>query len=528
MSTEHAEFTCQSCRAAFQLVAPAGPVRFCPHCGAVIGKASASAALLQMTRDAYPADRNSVLPSENLEATHRQPSILRKISTRRRAAGITQILNAIPESTERDERVEETPGGEFFKPGTTIANCRVVGLLGKGGMGQVYEVEWMGAPGAPVVQALKVLHPKYVRHRAYVERFLQEAALAAQLDHANVIKTYDSGFADGMLYIRMDCLKQGTLRGKLKPGTRMPLESAAHTILQIGEGLACAHAHGIVHRDVKPENVLVALDGSDWRFILSDFGLVKELGAQLPDPVLSIEEFQIVCDVIARELNRIVEGGTNATQSERLVNVILEQIDKHAVKNFEFKPLFDPRGAYTFLDQSAKDATVSIGICRSECLGTPTYMPPEQIEGRRTDERSDIFALGTIFFELIAGEPPFKGATVSELITRKLTEPVPPLTALYPPSDWERVDRFARIIDFMMEKDRRRRYRRLRYCLDDIRRALSGKEPWCSNSRFIYSDATRNETLTEGEKFKRTEHSTLILLNLLQAVFEMSDAGAEA
>src|SRR5207249_2737005 len=108
--------------------------------------------------------------------------------------------------------------------------------------------------------------------------------------------------------------------------------------------------------------------------------------------------------------------------------------------------------------------------------------------------------------ELIAGEPPFKAPTVSELVTRKLTDPVPPLTVLYSPKEWDHVYRFARIVDFMMEKDRRCRYRRMRYCLDDIRRAIGGKDPWCSNSRFIYSDATQNEKSDAGAR--PPEHST--------------------
>jgi CheY-like chemotaxis protein/predicted Ser/Thr protein kinase len=159
------------------------------------------------------------------------------------------------------------PPGDL-PPGTEIASYRVTGVLGRGGMGVVYRAEHMHL-GRPV--ALKLLvqgHPERFR-----QRFLRESRVAASLSHPNIVTVYDAGESEGALWIAMHLVEGTDLRRLLhEDGPREPREVAA-IAAQIGSALDAAHAAGLVHRDVKPANIL--LDGTHaW---LSDFGLTKRL-----------------------------------------------------------------------------------------------------------------------------------------------------------------------------------------------------------------------------------------------------------
>jgi tetratricopeptide (TPR) repeat protein len=154
--------------------------------------------------------------------------------------------------------------------GTELGGYRIVESLGRGGMSVVYRAEHVRLGR---LAALKLLMPG-LGESDFSERFLRESQLAASLDHPNIVPVYDAGEEDGLLYIAMACVEGSDLKSVLEAEGRLPLRRALRIVSQIGSALDAAHARGLVHRDVKPANILV---GEGDRAYLSDFGVVKEL-----------------------------------------------------------------------------------------------------------------------------------------------------------------------------------------------------------------------------------------------------------
>ena len=156
--------------------------------------------------------------------------------------------------------------GESLR-GRRIAQFQVGGLLGRGGMGDVYTAtDRMGRE-----VALKVLSPRLLRDRQHVARFMQEANAVLALNHPNIVTVYDIGEADGIYYIASELIEGETLRSMLARG-RLPPEQAVDIAIQVCAALAAAHDKGIVHRDIKPENVMLRGDGY---VKVLDFGIAK-------------------------------------------------------------------------------------------------------------------------------------------------------------------------------------------------------------------------------------------------------------
>ena len=160
--------------------------------------------------------------------------------------------------------------------GTELAGYRVVGLIGRGGMSVVYLAEHIGL-GRKV--ALKVLGPELADDDSFRERFIRESQIAARLDHPNIVTVYDAGEVDGVLYISMRYVEGTDLERLLRAETRLEPGRAVSLISQAAAALDAAHAAGLVHRDVKPGNILLASDArsSSDRVFLSDFGVTKRL-----------------------------------------------------------------------------------------------------------------------------------------------------------------------------------------------------------------------------------------------------------
>jgi serine/threonine-protein kinase len=152
--------------------------------------------------------------------------------------------------------------------GAEIGGYRILEQLGQGGTSVVYRAEHvrLGRPAA-----LKLLSPA-VGESNFAERFLRESQLAAAIDHPSIVPVYDAGEADGLLYIAMACVEGSDLKTLLEQESRLPLPRALRIVSQIASALDAAHARGLVHRDVKPANILV---GPGDRAYLSDFGVVK-------------------------------------------------------------------------------------------------------------------------------------------------------------------------------------------------------------------------------------------------------------
>ena len=216
--------------------------------------------------------------------------------------------------------------------------------LGRGGMATVYLAHEVRHQ-RPV--ALKVLRGEVAAELA-PERFLHEIEIAARLQHPHILPVFDSGEADGRLWFTMPFVDGQSLRERLSRTPPLTIPAALRIAREAAQALEYAHQHGVIHRDVKPENILLTLDGST---LVADFGIARSLG----------------------------------TGTERIT---------------------------------------SAGMV----VGTPSYMSPEQASAdREVDGRSDIYSLGCVLYEMVAGRPPFTGATPHAVVARHLTEPPPPL-----------------------------------------------------------------------------------------------------
>jgi serine/threonine-protein kinase len=155
---------------------------------------------------------------------------------------------------------------------TEVGGYRIVEAIGQGGTSVVYRAEHVRLGRTA---ALKLLTPR-LGESDFRDRFLRESKLAASLDHPNIVPVYDAGEDGEVLYIAMACVDGSDLKALLVEEGRLPLRRALRLVSQIASALDAAHARGLVHRDVKPANILV---GRDDRPFLSDFGVVKELAS---------------------------------------------------------------------------------------------------------------------------------------------------------------------------------------------------------------------------------------------------------
>jgi predicted Ser/Thr protein kinase len=159
------------------------------------------------------------------------------------------------------------------KPGDVFAGHRITGVAGRGGMGVVYRAVQLDLDRAV---ALKLIAPDLAEDPAFRERFVRESRLAAAIDHPNVIPIYYTGEHEGALYIAMRYVDGSDLRTLVRAMQRLDAERGAHIVAQVGNALDAAHGRGIVHRDVKPANVLL---GSGDHAYLTDFGLTKRIAS---------------------------------------------------------------------------------------------------------------------------------------------------------------------------------------------------------------------------------------------------------
>src|SRR6201991_1282921 len=183
--------------------------------------------------------------------------------------------------------------------GEEFAGYRLVSVLGRGGMSIVFRAE---NPRLGNVIALKVLDPALASDDVFRTRFLEESRIAASMNHPNVIPIHDMGSSDGLLYIAMRCVTGTDLRQMLKKRGRLQPETAVFLLEQVARALDAAHRRGLVHRDVKPGNLLVERgnDGSDPDHVyLADFGITKHAMAR--SGLTSTGQFLGTIDYVAPE-----------------------------------------------------------------------------------------------------------------------------------------------------------------------------------------------------------------------------------
>jgi serine/threonine-protein kinase len=223
----------------------------------------------------------------------------------------------------------------------------IVRLLGEGGMGRVYEGR-QRALDRPV--AVKCIHRHFLSTEQMLVRFMEEARVASQLVHPNIVKIYDFGRTDGpeqpTFFLVMELLAGEHLGTVIQREAPMPLGRVYSVIVQILSALGEAHAHGVTHRDAKPDNVVLSAAGRGERVKIIDFGVAK------------------------------VHGSPGVTSA----------------------------GAF---------------------VGTPHYMPPEQIRGETAEVSSDLYAAGVTLFYMITGRLPFDAPTILGVIEQQLYAPRP-------------------------------------------------------------------------------------------------------
>jgi eukaryotic-like serine/threonine-protein kinase len=275
-------------------------------------------------------------------------------------------------------------------PGARLDAYELLEPLGAGGMGEV----WLAREtrlGRKV--ALKLLPAEVTRDSARVSRFEQEARAASALNHPNVCTIHALGeTADGQRYIALEYVEGETLRRRIA-AARLTVRASMDVAVQVAAALAAAHASGIVHRDVKPENVMLRRDG----FVkVLDFGIAK---------------LTIPADA----------AGADATQT-------------------------------------------AFRTSAGTVVGTVAYMSPEQARGEPVDQRTDVWSLGVVLYEMLAGRAPFGGASSSDTLAAILDREPPPIARFEPevPAELER------ILAKALRKDCAQRYQTMQDLLLDL------------------------------------------------------------
>jgi WD40 repeat protein/serine/threonine protein kinase len=279
--------------------------------------------------------------------------------------------------------------GEVLHPGSMVEHFKVLRLLGRGGMGEVYLCRDTRL-GRKV--ALKVVRPERVGSREVVDRFLLEARTTARFNHPHIVTIHAVGEHEGLPYLALEYLEGQTLRQRMDEG-RPGLREAMRIGLAVAQALEEAHRHHVLHRDLKPTNVLIPRDG---QLRVLDFGLAKAI--ESPEP--------------ARAPLPPLEASTDTALA----------------------PL--------------PEAERSVGI-----HGTPAYMAPEQWLEEKTTGATDVWALGMILYELVGGRLPYVEASFLTLRARVISpQPVPALESLddLPPA-------LVGLITRCLEKDPARR-----------------------------------------------------------------------
>jgi serine/threonine protein kinase/Tfp pilus assembly protein PilF len=276
--------------------------------------------------------------------------------------------------------IKELPIGSSF-----AGRYQVLEELGKGGMGKVYKVE---DNEIKENVALKLLNPEVASDEKTIERFRNELKFARKITHKNVCRMYHLSKEEDSYYITMEFVSGEDLKSLIKRIGQFTPGKAVSIAKQVGEGLSEAHNLGVVHRDLKPQNIMIDKEGN---VRIMDFGIARSVEAQ-----------------------GVTQAGT--------------------------------------------------------IVGTPDYMSPEQVEGKEADQRSDIYSIGVILYEMMTGKVPFEGDTALSVALKHKTEAPPDPRSINP----QLASDLSGIILRCMEKDRERRYQTVDELLSDLSHVEKG------------------------------------------------------
>ncbi len=257
--------------------------------------------------------------------------------------------------------------------GSVVGGYRIDDMIGRGGMGLVYRATNVALNR---IYALKVLAPGLAEDEQFRQRFKREMRIAASLHHPNIVGIHYAGEHEGLLFFVMDFVTGTDLREVLLKHGAIEPNRAVDLLEQFGAALDAAHRRGLVHRDVKPANILITVKDGEEHAYLTDFGLAKK---------------------------------------------------------------FD----------TASGLTV-----KGSVVGTVDYMAPEQITGTRTDARTDVYALGCVFYQMLTGDVPYERENSVATLFAHVHEPPPPLRG----SISETYPAFAPVLEKAMAKEPADRY----------------------------------------------------------------------
>ena len=279
----------------------------------------------------------------------------------------------------------ETSATDLTRGTTFASRYEIIEELGRGGMGEVYRVE---DKKIKEEVALKLIKPEIASDKRTIERFSNELRMARKIRHKNVCAMYDLGEEQGMHYITMEYVSGEDLRSFIRRSRQLTVGTAITIARQVAEGLAEAHRLGVIHRDLKPGNIMIDRDGNAR---IMDFGIARSLRSK---------------------------GITGA------------------------------------------------GVM----VGTPEYMSPEQVEGLEVDQRSDLYSLGVILYEMVTGKIPFAGETpLSIAMKHKSEEPRDPreLNPQIP-------EGLSRVMLKCLEKEKEKRYKTAEELLSELSKIEEG------------------------------------------------------
>jgi len=269
--------------------------------------------------------------------------------------------------------------------GTLISDrFRLDEKIGAGGMSTVYRAF---DPTLERWVAIKLMHRDISTDPDQLERFRREARAVASLNHPHIVTVIDAGEDDGAPYIVFEYVRGETLKERIRTVGRLPVPEAVAYAIEIGRALSCAHSHRLVHRDVKPQNVLIDSEG---RAKVTDFGIARSMEAQ----------------------------GLTAT---------------------------------------------------GRVLGTTDYVSPEQALGHAVTEQSDIYSLGVVLYEMLAGETPFKADTQVAVAMKHVKNPLPDVQRRRP----EVSAALAAVVERATAKETGNRYRVVDEMVHDLEQVLA-------------------------------------------------------